>query len=74
MAEKTTLKVDGVLDHESGMELFHRARQALREGKGPLVLDMASVRRLDSLGGALLLRIRQMASRHGADVEFHNVD
>ena len=59
MPENSTLVVKPGLDPESGRELYLEAREKIQAGRGPLVLDMASVERLDSLGGASLFELER---------------
>ncbi len=57
------------LDRETGARLYETALRDWRKGTTVLLLDMSAARDMDSLGGAWLLKIAELARRKHAVLE-----
>jgi phospholipid/cholesterol/gamma-HCH transport system permease protein len=72
MPEKKIINIDGDLNRESGRILFDRVKSEIAPGISSIIFDFKDVSKIDSLGGAWLLRIRQMLSQHDVHMEFNS--
>ena len=64
----TTLRVAGEIDLSSAPQLRDAALRALRQGEGPLCLDLSGVTFLDSTGLHVLIATRRRAQLEGREL------
>lgn len=67
--EKELIRVEGDLTDQTGRELFTAAQGCIRRKIRSLVIDLSSVGRMDSLGGAWLGRLMVRARTQKVNVE-----
>jgi len=69
LTEELHIKTSGEINLETGQALFEDVKKRLIGGGGALVLDLQDVRKIDSLGGTWILRIKHYAVSLGARFE-----
>jgi phospholipid transport system transporter-binding protein len=67
------LAVDGALTFDTVPDIYQSSVGLVTEGAGPLTVDLATVRKADSAGLALLVEWRQRAGHAGRELRFTNV-
>lgn len=67
--DAASIPVPADLSAESGRDLYRRVADRIHDGQARIVLDLAGVTSIDSLGSAWLARALRYGQRHRANVE-----
>ncbi|HPB31121.1 MAG TPA: ABC transporter permease [Candidatus Sumerlaeota bacterium] len=67
------VRLKGALNADTGRKMFTAIQRAIRRGRSSIILDLKDTGRLDSMGGAWVLRLKHMAMNSGVNLDFVNV-
>lgn len=71
-ASSPTIAIAGRLSDEEGFRLLHQVSQLLAAGQRELSIDLKNLEKIDSRGGAWLIRAARSAHASGAQVKLTN--